>query len=200
MQGATMPRLTAKPVAELAEYDEMFRSLEELFGFLPNDYLSMGHKPMIMKAVVDLTGAVLLTEGKTPLSLRLLVMYLSSRAAGCMYCTAHLAVLSERNGIGLEKIQNIREYLTFPEFTAAERAALTVADHANKLPNAVTDEDFAALHQHFDDEAIAEIISQIALMSFYNKWNDTLATTLEKPPLEMASKSLPWWQVGKHER
>jgi uncharacterized peroxidase-related enzyme len=176
----------------------MFNQLEELFGFLPNDITTLGHKPAVMKAVVDLTGAVLLAEGKTPIPFRLLVMYSSSRAAGCMYCTAHCATLGEKHGLSMDKIQNIREYKTYSGFSEAERAALAVAEKANKLPNAVTDEDFAELRQYFDDEAIAEIVSLIALMSFFNKWNDTLATTLEKPPLDMASSSLPWWSAGKH--
>jgi hypothetical protein len=33
-----MPRLAPKPIGELIEHDEMFRQLEELFGFLPNDH------------------------------------------------------------------------------------------------------------------------------------------------------------------
>jgi uncharacterized peroxidase-related enzyme len=193
-----MPRLAPKPIAELAEHDEMFRQLEAFFGFLPNDYLTMGHKPAVMKAVVELTGAVLLTEGKTSMALRLLVMYISSRAAGCMYCTAHCAGLSLKYGLPMEKVQNIQEYKTHPSFSDAERAALTVADKANKIPNAVTDEDFEELRKYYGDEAIAEIVSQIALMSFYNKWNDTVATTLEKPPFDMASSSLSWWSAGKH--
>ena len=80
-----MPRLAPKPVAELAEYTEMFGQLEELFGFMPNDITTLGHKPAVMRAVVDLTGAILLAEGKTSIPLKLLVMYISSRAAGCMY-------------------------------------------------------------------------------------------------------------------
>jgi alkylhydroperoxidase family enzyme len=194
-----MPRLAPKPLTDLAEYDEMFQQLEEFFGFLPNDYLTMGHKPAVMKAVVELTGAVLLAEGKTPMPLRLLVMYIASRAANCMYCTAHCAGLALKYGVSMEKIQSIRDYKTHPSFSAAERAALTVADRANKLPNAVTDEDFTELRQYYDDEAIAEIISQIAIMSFYNKWNDTVATTIEKPPFDMASSSLSGWSAGKHD-
>ncbi|MCC3588927.1 carboxymuconolactone decarboxylase family protein [Microcoleus sp. PH2017_30_WIL_O_A] len=193
-----MPRLAPKPIAELATYDEMFGQLEEFFGFLPNDYLTMGHKPAVMKAVVELTGAVLLTAGKTSMTLRLLVMYVSSRAAGCMYCTAHCAGLGLKYGLSMDKVQNIRDYQTHPSFSAAERAALTVADKANKMPNAVTDEDFGELGKYFEDEAIAEIVSLIAMMSFYNKWNDTLATTLEKPPLDLAASSLSWWNAGKH--
>ncbi|MBW4475486.1 MAG: carboxymuconolactone decarboxylase family protein [Tolypothrix brevis GSE-NOS-MK-07-07A] len=193
-----MPRLEPKPLASLAEHDEMFKQLEEFFGFLPNDYLTMGHKPAVMKAVVELTGAVLLAEGKTPMPLRLLVMYVASRAAGCMYCTSHCAVLSLKHGLPMEKIQNIHDYKTHPSFSDAERAALNVAEKANRLPNAVTDEDFEELRKHYGDEAIAEIVSQIAMMSFYNKWNDTMATNIEKPPFDMASSSLSWWSAGKH--
>jgi uncharacterized peroxidase-related enzyme len=193
-----MPRLAPKPRAELAEYDTMFQQLEEFFGFLPNDYLTMGYKPAIMKAVAELTAAVVFAEGKTPMSLRLLVPYIASRAAGCMYCTAHCAALSEKYGLPIEKIQNIHDYANHPSFSDAERAALRIADKANKIPNQVMDEDFKELRKHYDDEAIAEIVSLIAMMSFYNKWNDTIATTVEKPPFDMASRSLSWWSVGKH--
>jgi alkylhydroperoxidase family enzyme len=193
-----MPRLPLKPVAELAEYDEMFHHLEGLFGFIPNDYLTMGHKPVAMKAVVDLTTAVMLTPGKTSMQLRLEIMYIASRLAGCMYCVAHTASLGAQVGIPLEKLHNIHAYETHPAFSPEERAALRVADKANKIPNQVSDQDFVELRKYFDDEGIAEIVAHISLMSFYNKWNDTLATTLEKPPLEMASRDLPDWRLGKH--
>lgn len=195
-----MPRLEALSRPELAEFEPMFRQLEEFFGYLPNDYLTMGHKPAIMKAVADLTAAVVFAPGKTSMQLRLLVPYISSRAASCMYCTAHCAELSEKHGIPIDKIQNIHLYETHPSFTPNERAALRVADKANKIPNTVTDEDFAELRKHFDDEAIAEIVALIAMMSFYNKWNDTMATALEKPPLDMAKRFLSetGWEAGKH--
>ena len=60
------------------------------------------------------------------------------------------------------------------------------------------DEDFEELRKHYDDEAIAEIVRLIAMMSFYNKWNDTIATTVEKLPFDMAFRSLSWWGAGKH--
>ena len=84
-----MPRLETISRPELAEFEPMFQQLEAFFGYLPNDYLTMGHKPAIMKAVANLTAAVVFAPGKTSMPLRLLVPYISSRAANCMYCTAH---------------------------------------------------------------------------------------------------------------
>ncbi|MEM7466766.1 MAG: carboxymuconolactone decarboxylase family protein [Pseudomonadota bacterium] len=193
-----MPRLEPLPRPELAKYDGMFSQLEEFFGFLPNDYLTMGRKPKILEALAQLTEACLFEPGKTDMVLRLLVTYIASRAAGCMYCTSHCAILAQKHGLPMEKIEAINDYATHPLFTEAERAALKVADGANKIPNAVSDEDFAGLRKYYDDEAIAEIVGVIAMMSFYNKWNDTLATTAETPPREMAESNLSWWAVGKH--
>ncbi len=195
-----MPRITALKRENIAEYEPLFQQLEEFFGFVPNDYLTMGHKPHVMKAVNDLTGAIFFAPGKTPTPLRLLIAYLSSRSAQCMYCIAHCGSLAIEQGLPLEQIQNITQYETHPSFSALERAALRIADKAGKTPNVVTDQDFNELRQFFDDEACAELVAVIALMGFYNRWNDTVATSLEKSPMENGLKFLKTtgWTAGKH--
>jgi alkylhydroperoxidase family enzyme len=125
-------------------------------------------------------------------------MYVSARRSQSMYCTAHLATLADRHGVPIDKIEHIREYKTHPSFSDAERAAISVADAANQSPNAVTDADFVELRKHFDDEAIAEIVSAIGLMAFFNKWNDTVASPLEQAPYDLATRSVPEWNIGNH--
>ena len=48
---------------------------------------------------------------------------------------------------------------------------------------------------------MVEITAIIAAFGFLNRWNDTLATTLEDSPLAFAQASLATsgWAVGKHE-
>lgn len=195
-----MPRIQGKSRSQLPEFEPMFRQLEEFFGYMPNDYLTMGHRPGIMKAVSDLTAAVVFAPGKTTMDLRLLVAYISSRAARCMYCTAHCGSLASQQGIPVEKLQNILSYETYESFSPLEKAALRVAEKASKSPNAVTDQDFAELRKFLDEEGCAEILGVISLMGFYNRWNDTVATTLERPPHERAEQILKGtgWEVGKH--
>ena len=65
--------------------------------------------------------------------------------------------------------------------------ALRVAMHAGQSPNGVTDAMFAELQQHFDDDAVVEIVAVIAMFGFLNRWNSTLKTDLESAPAE-ASK------------
>ena len=92
------------------------------------------------------------------------------------------------------------DYETHSAYSAAERAALTVAKNANTSPNSVTDDESDALRPHFDEGQIAEIVALIAMMSFYNRWNDTMATTLERPAVDAAQNwiSRQGWSVGKH--
>lgn len=57
-----------------------------------------------------------------------------------------------------------------------------------------------ALSEHFTDRQVVEIVSVIALFGFLNRWNDTLATTLEDEPVAFAGNTLKssGWEPGKH--
>jgi hypothetical protein len=70
------------------------------------------------------------------------------------------------------------------------------------VPNAVTDEMFAELRKHWNEEEIVEIIGVIALFGFLNRWNDTFATPLEDTPLNFGENHLSahGWEAGKHAR
>src|SRR5260370_40709442 len=105
----------------------------------------------------------------------------------CMAQTAHTA---GRVGISPEKEAALWEYETSPLFTAAERAALRVAQCAAQVPNAVSDADFAELKKHYTEAQIVDIVAVIALFGFLNRFNDTMATELEGSPIEAGKRYL----------
>ena len=61
---------------------------------------------------------------------------------------AHTAHTATRVGIPPEKEEALWEYETSPLFSAAERAALRVAQGAAQVPDAVTDDDVAELKRY----------------------------------------------------
>jgi alkylhydroperoxidase family enzyme len=83
----------------------------------------------------------------------------------------------------------------------AERAALGLAFAAGQVPNAATDAHFEALRAHYDEREIVEIVAVISVFGFLNRWNDTMATTLESAPMHFAADQLAsqGWVAGKHE-
>jgi hypothetical protein len=71
---------------------------------------------------------------------------------------------------------------------------------AAQVPNAVSDADFAELKKHYTDAQIVDIVAVISLFGFLNRFNDTMATELEAPPIEAGKRFLAekGWSVGKH--
>ncbi len=113
---------------------------------------------------------------------------------------AHTAGASLRLGVDEAKLAAIWEYRTSPLYSEAERVALDFALAAASQPNAVTDELFDEMKQHWSEDQIVEIAACVSLFGFMNRWNDTMATPLEEEPLEIGEKHLArhGWEVGKH--
>lgn len=181
-------------VRELAEF------FNETLGFCPNSVLTMQIRPDIATAFISLNKAVMSNHGRVTSSLKRLIGYVSSNAAGCRYCQAHTIRAAERYGAEEEQLQNVWEYRTHPAFSEAERAALDFALAASTIPNGVEDELNTRLHQHWDDGEIVEMLGVIALFGYLNRWNDSMGTVLEEGAIESGNNwlSAQGWEVGKH--
>lgn len=67
------------------------------------------------------------------------------------------------------------------------------------MPNAVTPAHFEGPVRCWDEGEIVEILG-VGLFGFLNRWNDSMATDLEKPPARFAEATLgpAGWARGKH--
>jgi uncharacterized peroxidase-related enzyme len=179
---------------------ERFEHYQDTRGFTPNSIRTMARRPNIVKAFMALNQAVLY-EGTVDPQLKMLVSLISSVAAGCLYCQSHMTNLSHLYDAPDEKIADILLYESSPHFSDAERAALDLAYKAAQVPNAVTEKEFERLEPHFTESEIVEIVASIALFGYLNRWNDTMATSLEPLPAERAGRLIGdslQWQAGKH--
>jgi len=124
----------------------------------------------------------------------------TSMSGGCRYCQAHTGHTAERHGASPEKLEAVWTFESSDLFTEAEKAALSLAFAAGEVPNATTDEHFARLKQHWSDEQIAAIVAVISMFGFLNRWNDTMATTLEEDANHFGETHLAshGWARGKH--
>jgi len=183
--------------------DDLIKSRFEHYaatrGFVPNSIRTMAHRPQIAKAFMALNQAVLY-EGTVSQELKMLVSLMSSFSAGCLYCQSHMVNLSHLYKSSDEKIAAILDFENSDLFSAAEKAALDAASKASQLPNQLTAKEFETLSKHFDDGQIVEIIASVALFGYLNRWNDSMATTLEPLPSERAERIVgaQGWKPGKH--
>jgi uncharacterized peroxidase-related enzyme len=182
---------------QLAGSFEVFR---RILGFVPNSLLTMQRRPKVVEAFGVLTGAVMDPEGEVDLGFKRLVAHWCSRAAQCQYCMAHSLIAARIHGISADKVAAINDYPTSPLYSPAERAALAFAEAAGRVPNAVDAATFDRMRAHWSEGQIVEILAVVALYGFLNRWNDTMATTLEAPACAIGDAVLvdAGWTGGKH--
>lgn len=195
-----MPLIDPLPAETDSEVRELANFFNETLGFCPNSVLTMQVRPPIAKAFIQLNAAVMENQGRVSSSLKRLIGFVASRVAGCNYCQAHTIRAAERYHADNEQLANIWDYKNHPAFSAAERTALDFSVAAATIPNGVDDEMRNRMHEFWEDGEIVEILGVVALFGFLNRWNDSMATTLESAAAESGEKwlSCSGWDRGKH--
>ena len=184
-----MQRIAPLGPESVVGFDEVM-TIEHDLGSA-HSVLTFARKPALLRAILDLNKAILGPDsGTVDRGLKRLVAYVASNAAGCRYCQSHTASFAEeRIGVDAEKVRNAFLFEDSPLFDDRERAALRVAFGGGSSPNAVSDEDFDELRRHFTRPGKMEIVAVIALYGFFNRWNDTIKTTLEEAPSDWAARN-----------
>ncbi len=194
-----MPHVKPLPWEANPQFRERFQHYQDTRGFVPNSILTMQRRPAIAAAFMELNKAVLY-EGTVTEELKMLVSLVTSQASGCRYCQAHMTNLASIYTASDEKIRAVWSFETSALFSPAERAALRLGYHSALVPNEATADDFDELRKHFDEGQIVEIVATIALFGYLNRWNDTMATTLESRAVDVATRAIGavGWAPGKH--
>lgn len=205
------------------ELAPIMASAAAAMGFVPNSTRTMAHMrqlPFVFSALFgtimggDAKAIIAGLQGVMPeqsdaaenLSAELLqlIAYCVSLSAGCRYCQAHTGHNSERMSaapeLQAEKLAQVLNFATAECFTEAERAAIGLALAAGEVPNASDAKHFARLREHYSERQQVQIVAVISLFGFLNRWNDTIATTLEEMPSQFAQQHLvpSGWQLSKH--
>ena len=205
------------------ELQPVFATAAAAMGFVPNSTRTMAHMRQLPFVFSALFGTIMGGDAKAifaglqevlpeqnaaeenlPAELLQLIAYCVSLSAGCRYCQAHTGHNTERVSgapeLQAERLAQVLNYETATCFSAAERAAIGLALAAGQVPNAGGSEHFAQLRPHFSERQQVQIVAVISLFGFLNRWNDTLATTLEQAPIDFAKQTLAdgGWSLSKH--
>ena len=160
----------------------------------------MQRRPEIAKAFTHLNRAVMENGGRVTSEQKRLIGHLASASAGCRYCEAHTVLAAKRYGASDERLADLWQFRASTRFSAAEKATFEFALAASSIPNAVDETITAELCRHWSDDEIVEILGVVALFGFLNRWNDSMATTLEGDAERVGAAHLAvrGWSAGKH--
>jgi uncharacterized peroxidase-related enzyme len=159
-----------------ARYDKVFSQR----GNVPNMFRVMAHRPEIFATMQDHFAAVLNT-GTVSTRLKELIIVRTSQVNETPYCLASHTILARSLGWSDDQLSHLADWHTRDDFTAAEKAALRLAETVTRNANAVTDEQFAELRAHYSEGEIVELLCAIGLFNYFNRFNNALRMEPTRP-------------------
>jgi alkylhydroperoxidase family enzyme len=180
------------------DYKPMLHLVRELIGVVPNcdPYLEIwptGFRTynLLVPNLLNLPAA-LFGQG-APKDLVGLAMYVSSRAAQCMYCSAHTCSFALRRGATPEAV--------IGDYSPVEAATASIGESLGKVPSRLTLDQIKELEQYLSPSDVEWVVLSIGLMGFLNKFMDAMGIQLEPEAIADVKALIEptGWTTGKHQ-
>jgi uncharacterized peroxidase-related enzyme len=159
-----------------ALYDSVFARR----GNVPNMFRVMAHRPEIF-ATMQAHFAAVLNTGTVPTKLKELIIVRTSQLNQTPYCLASHTVLARKLGWSDDQLRHLGEWAERSDFTAAEKAAIQLAETVTRDAHALSDEQFAELRSYYSEGEIVELLCAIGLFNYFNRFNDALRMEPTRP-------------------
>lgn len=130
--------------------------------------------PEALQALQSLNKAT--AKAGVPQSTLELVRLRASQINGCGVCVDMHARAARKEGESDERLFAVAAWRETPYFDDAERAALALTEAATRLSDradAVSDDVWEEVADHYDERALAALIIEIAHVNLWNRLNAT---------------------------
>ena len=126
-----------------------------------------------MKTVKYFVSANRAAAGSVPASTQELVKIRASQINGCGFCLDMHTKDAAQAGESSVRLNLVATWREATVFTEAERAALELAEQGTRIADGggVTDDAWANAAKHYDDDQLAALVSQIAVINAFNRLN-----------------------------
>ncbi len=146
----------------------------------------LAEQPEALTGFLELYGT-LWSHGRLPQSIKEVARLRNARVTDCAYCRNVRFEGALAEGLTEDRVDRIDDgYASADELSAREKAAIRFTDQFLRAPGSMTDEDRAALAQHFDAGELVELAMGVALFMGFSK----IAVALGPPP-EMPTTVVP---------
>ena len=118
------------------------------------------------------SASLVIHQSPLPNSTQELVSLRASQINGCGWCIDMHTKEAAAAGETAVRLNLVAAWRESTVFTEAERAALALAEEGTRLADAyhgVSDETWAQIRKHYDDDQIAALVSLVALINAANR-------------------------------
>ena len=173
-----MSRLQAiNPDQATGQAKRLLDGVQSKLGFAPNIMRTMANSPAVLQGYLDFSNA--LSKGTLSPKFREQIALAVSEINACQYCLAAHSAIGRSVGLSEEAIEDSRRGES-PD--TKEATGLNFARNVVVNRGWVTDEEVTKLRKvGFTEGDIAELIANIALISFTNYFNHVAETENDFP-------------------
>jgi AhpD family alkylhydroperoxidase len=117
---------------------------------------------------------VVIHQSTVPAATQELVSLRASQINGCGFCVDMHTKDAAAAGESAVRLNLVAAWREATVFTEAERAALALAEEGTRLADAhegVSDETWAQVRKHYDDDQVAALVTLVALINAANRLN-----------------------------
>ena len=159
---------------------ELLDGVRSKLGLVPNITRALANSPAALEAYVGISAA--LSKGKLSAKSRELISLAVAQANDCDYCLAAHSAIGKMVGLTPDQILDSRRGTSVdPKTDAVVRLARKLVDARGHATDADLD-DFRGAG--FDDEAVVEVVANVALNMFTNYFNHVAETDVDFPEAE----------------
>ncbi|MET9065426.1 carboxymuconolactone decarboxylase family protein [Streptosporangium sandarakinum] len=118
--------------------------------------------------------ALAIEQSSLPKAVQDLVMLRASQINGCGFCVDYHTKDAAAAGETAVRLHLVAAWRESTVFTEAERAALALAEEGTRLSDAhrgVSDETWAGVRRHYDDDQVVALVSLVAMINATNRLN-----------------------------
>ncbi|TCO46756.1 AhpD family alkylhydroperoxidase [Actinocrispum wychmicini] len=124
-------------------------------------------------------ASMVIRQSPLPLPIQELVSLRASQINGCGFCTDMHTKDATAAGETSVRLNLVAAWREATVFTEAERAALALAEEGTRLADAhtgVSDETWAQVRKHYDEDQVVALVSLVALINAANRMNVIVRT------------------------
>ena len=168
-------RIKPKPPGEYPFFlRPFFWNQKRKYGAVLDAAQLWGRAPRLFIGVALLYGMIDRRSSPISPSLRSLVTVRVSQLNGCAFCVDINSATLLRRGVSEDKVRDLHRWRESELFDPVERLALDYAESMTLAPDDISDEQFAALRERFDEDSVVELTGLIAFQNMSSRFNSAL--------------------------
>jgi AhpD family alkylhydroperoxidase len=175
-----MPRIPTMPQQEAGWLVRLFyRMSRRRYDAVAEPLAVMAHHGKLLTAYGISETAVEKTATVLPAEVRELAVYRTATRVGCSWCVDFGTMLQRNHGLDIDRLTEIDDYATSPNFSDLDRLVIEYADAMTDQPMHVTDEQVAELDRRLGHQGMIELTYMVAIENHRSRFNHALGITAQ---------------------